>query len=191
MLMDRIQGVFTFRRSVYADVEHDQSFTSTAWAIVVVVAFLNQIGTNVKGNFGNWVLASIGGTIGAVIGFAVMAFFLNWAGRQFFNAQVTFNELVRTMGLAYIWNILGVVGALVAFSPALTCILSPLFLIVGILNLVAWFFAVREALDLETMPAIGAVILAFIVYLVVLTIVSVILGTILGITIGGIALVSG
>ena len=39
MLMNRIIGAFTFRRGVYAEVEKDQAFTTTAWILVIVVAF--------------------------------------------------------------------------------------------------------------------------------------------------------
>ena len=49
MLTDRILGAFSFRRSVYADVERDASFTSTAWLLVIVVAFLNQLGARASG----------------------------------------------------------------------------------------------------------------------------------------------
>ena len=34
MLTERIIGAFTFRKGVYADVEQDTSFTTTAWMIV-------------------------------------------------------------------------------------------------------------------------------------------------------------
>ena len=37
MLTQRIIGAFTFRKSVYAEVEHDPNFTTTAWVLAVVV----------------------------------------------------------------------------------------------------------------------------------------------------------
>ena len=45
MLINRIIGAFTFRKGVYAEVEEDTSFTTTAWILVAVVAFLNQLGS--------------------------------------------------------------------------------------------------------------------------------------------------
>jgi hypothetical protein len=42
------------------------------------------------------------GTIFAVIGFAVAALVINWVGDAVFKAAVTFKELVRAPGLAYI-----------------------------------------------------------------------------------------
>ena len=33
MLTERIMGAFTFRKGIYAEVEQDASFTSTAWLL--------------------------------------------------------------------------------------------------------------------------------------------------------------
>ena len=69
MLMQRIIGAFTFSKGVYKDVEHDASFTSTAWIIVIVVALLSQLGTYGFGD--SWLLATLFGTVAAVVGFAI------------------------------------------------------------------------------------------------------------------------
>ncbi|MBN1286679.1 MAG: hypothetical protein JXB47_14870 [Anaerolineae bacterium] len=191
MLVERIKKAFLFRTGVYKEVEADKSFTGTAWILVLVVAFLNQLGANARADIGKWVLASIGGTISALIGFAVMAFILNWAGKTFFGAEVTFDEVVRTMGLAYVWNILGVIGALASFSTALTCVLTPALVIAAIMGLIASFVALKEALDLDIVPTIGAVILAFIVNAVVTWVISAILGGIFGTTMGALSALTG
>ena len=85
--MDRIIGAFTFRRGVYAEVEHDTTFTTTAWIIVVIVAVLNQIGSNASAGFDNilgWAGGGIIGTIFAVVAFAVGVAVVNWIGRAVF-----------------------------------------------------------------------------------------------------------
>ena len=97
MLTNRIIGAFTFRKGVYAEVEQDSSFTQTAWIIVAVVAFLNQVGSFASGEFLGWVVGAVVGTIFAVIGFAVGALVISWVGRTVFNADVAFDELVRTL----------------------------------------------------------------------------------------------
>ena len=129
MLVDRIIGAFTFRREVYTEVEHDTSFTQTAWILVAVVALLNQIGTfagNMSGGGGlvSWLIGSVVGTIFAVGGFALAAFIIDAVGRALFQAEVTFDEVVRTLGLAYVWNVVGVIGIVAAISPGL-CIGAP------------------------------------------------------------------
>jgi hypothetical protein len=170
MLIERIIGAFTFRKGVYAEVEKDTTFTTTAWILVAVVAFLNQLGSQATSHVGNWLLGAVVGTVFAVIGFAVGALVVNWVGRTVFNADVTFEELVRTLGLAYVWQVVGVIGALAAFSEALSCLLAPVMIIAAILMVIAWFVAAKEALDLEWVQTIVTVILGWLA-LVVITIV--------------------
>jgi hypothetical protein len=163
MLIERIIGAFTFRKGVYAEVEKDTTFTTTAWILVAVAAFLNQLGAVV-------------GTVFAVIGFAVGALVINWVGRTVFNADVTFEELVRTLGLAYVWQVVGVIGVLAAFSEALSCLLAPVMVIAAILMVIAWFVAVKEALDLEWVQTIVSVILGWIAVVVIMIVAGVVLG---------------
>jgi len=182
MLTERIIGAFTFRKGVYSEVEKDLSFTSTAWLIVVVVSFLNKLGTVNADNFGGRLIAAVVATIGAVLGFALAAFVIDWVGRSVFNAEVSFDELVRTLGLAYVWQIIGLIGI---FSGFLTCLLAPAIFVAWILALVAWFVAAKEALDLTWGQTILTVIIGWLVFIVVAIIVGVILG-VLGLTAGAI-----
>lgn len=170
MLMNRIIGAFTFRREVYADVERDTSFTQTAWLIVAVVAFLNALGGNaglLRDSFVSWLLGAIVSTIFAVIGFAVAAFVMSWVGKTVFQAQVTFDEIVRTVGLAYVWNILGLLGIVGGLSVALACLISPLTILGIILGFAASLIALKEALDLEWLQVIVTVVIGWIVIFLV------------------------
>ena len=187
MLTERIMGAFTFRKGIYAEVEQDASFTSTAWLLVVVVAFLNQLGTKASGDIVNWLVRAVVGTVFAVIGFAVGAFVISWVGKSLFHADVTFEEMVRTLGLAYVWNVVGFIGVISAFSGALSCVLAPVMVIAAIAMVVAWFIAAKEALDLEWGQTIITVILGF----VVLMVISLISGLVLGIMGFGAAAVGG
>ena len=189
MLMQRIMGAFMFRKEVYADVEKDTAFTSTAWLLVVVVAFLSQLGgsaTLAQGRFIDWPLATIGGTIGAVIGFGVAAFVIAWVGHALFQADVTFQEMVRTLGLAYIWNVVGVLGIVGALGSALSCLVAPVVVIGALAGLVAWFVAAKEALDLEWGQTIITVIIGWVVLIVISILTGIVLG-ILGIGAAGLA----
>jgi hypothetical protein len=178
MLTDRIMGALTFRREVYAEVENDPNFTSTAWTIVAVVTFLNELGSRAvtaEGFFG-WIIGAVVGTVVGLVGFALAAIVISWIGRSLFNADVTFEETVRTLGLASVWRAVGVIGALVAFSPALVCVTAPAFLAAIILTIAAWFIAVREALDLDWGQTIVTVILGVIVLIVFYAITGAVLG---------------
>ena len=171
MLTQRIIGAFTFRKGVYKDVEHDPSFTGSAWLIVVVVALLNQLGT--FGFGARWLLATLIGTVASVVGFAIAAYVITWVGKGVYKADVTFDEMVRTLGLAYVWRVIGVLGILGGF---LSCLLSPVLIVAFVLGLIAWFVAAKEALDLEWGQTIITVILGWLVILVI----SIITGLILG-----------
>jgi hypothetical protein len=183
--MDRIIGAFTFRKEVYAEVESDTSFTTTAWLIVAVVSFLNQLGTVPFDGFGNWLLGAVVGTVFAVVGFAIAAYVINLVGRVVFKADVTFNQLVRTVGLAYVWQAVGLLGILGAISEALLCIVAPLLFVGAILWLISAFIAAKEALDLEWVQTIVTVILGWIAFMVVIFLAGLVLAAI---GIGGAAL---
>ena len=178
MLTERIMGAFSFRKGVYAEVEQDASFTSTAWLLVVVIAFLNQLGSkaNASGGLVNWLIGAVIGTIFAVLGFAVGAFVISWVGKTFFNADVTFEEMVRTLGLAYVWNVVGFIGVVSAFSGALSCVLAPVIILAAIATIVAWFIAAKEALDLDWGQTIITVILGWIALFIITAISGVVLG---------------
>lgn len=188
--MDRIIGAFTFRDGIYAEVEHDESFTQSAWLIVVVVSFLNQLGASATTDIGSWVIGAILGTIVAVIGFAISTFLIDFAARTFFDADVTFNELVRTLGLAYVWNVIGVFGFVGVLIPGLSCVVGLASLVGFILLLVAWYMALQEALDLGCGGVFISLLIAFVIYLVLQLIVGVILGA-LGLTVAGIGALFG
>ena len=176
MLTERIIGAFTFRSGVYAEVEEDTNFTKTAWILVVVVAFLNQIGSFASSELVNWLVGAVVGTIFAVVAFAVGALVINWVGRGVYKAEVTFDELVRTLGLAYVWQVVGVLGVLSAFSATLSCVLAPVMVIAAILLVVAWFIAAKEALDLDWVKTIITVILGWLALIVITAIAAIVVG---------------
>jgi hypothetical protein len=103
----------------------------------------------------------------AVLGFAVATYVINLVGRIVFKADVNFGELLRTLGLAYVWQVVGLIGILGAFSVALACITAPVIFIGWILTVIAWFIAVKEALDLDWVPTIVTVVIGWIVLIVV------------------------
>ncbi|MCJ7537288.1 MAG: hypothetical protein WA997_14085 [Anaerolineales bacterium] len=183
--MDRIIKALTFKTEVYAEVENDATFTNTAWLIVAVVSFLNQLGARAGSNIGNWLLSAVIGTVFAVIAFVVATYVINLVGRVVFKADVDFGELLRTLGLAYVWQIIGLLGILGAFSLTLACLITPVIFIGWILTVIAWFIAVKEALDLDWVPTIVTVVIGWIALIVINLIAGVVIAA-LGF--GGLAL---
>lgn len=164
-LQERIMGALTFKTGVYDDVENDPSFTQTAWIIVVIAQLLNNFGSHRD------IIGTLIGTVVAVFLFYVMVVIVSWVGREVFHATVTNNELVRTLGLASIWNVLGILG----FIPVLGGLIA---FIVAILYFVATLIATKASLDLEWVQTLVTLIIAFFVYIVVSIIVGIILGII-------------
>ena len=85
--------------------------------------------------------------------------------------------MVRTLGLAYVWNVVGVVGALSAFS-LLACLLAPALVIGWIMLIISWFVAAKEALDLDTGQTIITVVLGWVTFGIIMAVGSMILGLI-------------
>ncbi len=189
-MLDRVIGAFTFRRGVYKEVEEDTTFTTTAWILVIVVAFLNQLGSYASGNVVGWLMGAVGGTIFAVIGFALGAFVVQLVGRTVFQAEVTFEEMVRTLGLAYVWKVVGVLGVL-GFIPGLGCLVAPVLFLSWILWLIAWLLAAKEALDLDWVPTIVTVIIGGLVVVVIRIVAEIVLRAVLGIGAAGLGLLQG
>ena len=184
MLTERIVGALTFRRGVYAEVEADKAFTATAWILVVVFAFLNQLGSHASQSIFDWSVSTGIGLLTAIAGFAVAAAVINWIGRGRFGSEVTFDKLVRTMGLASIWTAVGVLGVIATFSGALSCILGPVIVISWVALVVAWFVAVHEALDLTWGKTIITVLIGFIPWAIIMALTGVVL-SLLGLTATG------
>lgn len=184
MLTKRIIGALTFRRGVYAEVEADKTFTATAWILVVIFALLNQLGTKASQGIFDWLVGAGIGLLTAIAGFAIAVAVINWAGRRFFNAEVTFDELVRTMGLASIWTAVGVLGIIAALSTVLSRILGPVIVISWVALVAAWFVAVHEALDLTWGKTIITVIIGFIPWAIIMSLTGIVL-SLLGLTANG------
>ena len=178
-MIEKIIGAFTFKPGVYAEVKKDASFTGSAWLIVAVTAILNSLGTSAAashGRFGVWLVGALFAALFAVGGFALACFVIAWVGKTVFNTTASFNEIVRPLGLARVWHILGVLGLLALITPALGCVTGIFSLAAGILGFIAWLIAAREALGLEWPQTIATVVLG----MMVVVLVSVISGLVLG-----------
>ncbi len=176
MLIDRIVGAITFRKGVYSTTANDVTFTNTAWLLVLVVAFLNRLGANggiLTTKFFGWL---IGGVILAVLGvgvFALNAFLVTWLANTMFKASVKFEQLVRAMGLAYIWQIIGVVGI---FGFVLSCILAPITFLAGLAGLAANLFAIKETTNMDWTGTVVTAVLTWVVTFVIFLVAGLILG---------------
>jgi hypothetical protein len=173
MLADRIIGAFTFKKGLYKEAANDTSFTSSAWLIVLVISLLNQLGQRsaaIHKSFFGWLIgAIILGAIG-VGAFAVSAYLLALVAKSLFNARVEFEQVVRAMGLAYVWNIIGFIGIVSIITPLLTCLLSPVTILAGLAGLVASLLAIKESTGMDWAGTVVTVIVAFVVTLIIMAV---------------------
>ncbi|MBW8010161.1 MAG: hypothetical protein FVQ83_02810 [Chloroflexi bacterium] len=102
-----------------------------------------------------------------------------------FNAEVDFGEMVRTLGLASVWNVLGIFTGVVNAFGLLACLLFPLTLAIVILTFAAWVVAAKEALDLEWVQTIVTIVIGWLVIAVFTVITGIVLG-IIGLTAAGV-----
>ena len=177
MLTDRVIGAFTFRRGVYAEVEQDTSFTPIAWILVTVAAFLNQLGSFASGSLLTLPIAAIGGVVFLILGFVVGVLVINWVGQIVFKADTSFGELVRTLGLAYVWQAIGVLGILSAFFRAISDVLDMVMFMAAIVLIIAWVIAAKQALGLSWVKTIITVAIGGLAQFVIRVLV---LGLVLG-----------
>ncbi|MBN1430042.1 MAG: hypothetical protein JXB07_16855 [Anaerolineae bacterium] len=180
-MMDRIIGALTFKQGVYSEVKSDTSFTQNAWLIVAVTAFLAQLGSSASqvstgGGIVGWLVATIVGTIFAVGAFALACYVVVFVAKTLFQTTTTFEEMVRVLGLAYIWNIVSFLAIVGIISPALVCAVSPITLIAGLAGLAAFAIALKASLGLEWVQTIVVAIIAMVAIFVVMMIAGLILG---------------
>ena len=133
----------------YNTVEHDDSYTSQAFGVVVLTSILVGIG--------NWLTVRrdfIGTIIGGIIGWVIWAAITYFIGTRVFRGTADYGEMLRVLGFASAPRALGVI---------------PFFLfgfVGAVWALIASIVAIREGLDFSTGKAIGTAIVGWIVLIV-------------------------
>ncbi len=171
-VIERAIGAARLDPRAYEDVEHDQTATGSALVIVAIAAVANGIGS--AGEAG--VLGLIGGVVFGLLGFVLYAGIAYLIGSQLFatrETNVTWGQLIRTLGFAQAPGILRVLGIV----PVIGGLIQ---LIVGVWILIASIIAIRQACDFSTGRAVLTTVVAWIVYFVFVIIPVGILGAILG-----------
>ncbi len=179
-----VMRVIRLDRSFYREIENDPSYTIDAWAVVIIVSLIGAFGSFLCGLFGGSILAAIGGfiwtAVWGAVGFYVWVFLTHWVGTQFFKGQGTQQQVLRCLGFAYGPQILRVFG----FIPCVGWLAA---LAGWVLSVIAGFFAVQEAMDLDTTNALLTVIISAVIVFVIGAIIGLVLATIglAGAAVGG------
>jgi hypothetical protein len=176
-MIDRVVRVFRLDASVFREVADDQSAMTEAGIIVVAVTFLAAVGGALglliaKAGFGAAVASFfyewlVSGIILGWVGWAVLTYFV---GTALYKGKTDIPEMMRVLGYANAPRLLGVLGII----PCIGWIAA---LAGWILSLIAGVFAIREAMEFDTGPAVITVLISWVIALVV----SLAIGAIFGI----------
>ena len=177
--MSTIFGVIARKTEAFSRVKDRPRFTPTAWALVIGANLLAQLGAHAMRGSSDpvrWVSSAVLGTAFVVAAFYIAVAVIDAIGRQAFHAQVTRDQLVRTLGLASVWNSLGVLGVLALLSPSLTWVVGVAQATAFVLFSAASLVAAKETMGTKWMPVIVSVVVAWVVAAVVLTVAQIMWG---------------
>ncbi len=169
-MIDRMMRAARLDVNLYEEVEHDESLTTQALQVVVLVSVLSAIGRVLgllfAGNIGAIVGGLLFGVLQTILAWGSWSYVTYLVGTKMFNGNATYGQLLRTVGYAYSPGALAVFG----FIPVLGGILGA---VGGIWTLVAGAVAVRQALDITTEKAIATILVSIIPTFIVLIILNI------------------
>ncbi len=177
MLVNRMIRAAMLDTSLYEEVEHDQSATSQAMQVVLIVALASGIGSAL------WKLLTlspidavtglVGGILVAVLGWLAWALVTYIIGAKIFGGTATYGEMLRTLGFAQSPNVLLIFTGILGGIPLLGGLLR-LALLIWVL--LAGLIAIRQALDVGTGKAVLTAIIGWIVMFIIVAIVASVFG---------------
>jgi len=175
-MMDRIMGVLTLKAPIYKQIAEDQSATTPAAIIVVVMAvFAGVVGAIVFSAVSSSLppdqVAQAGSPLGmavrtivnAIIGWLVGSWVIAFVSKTFFGGKTNTGEMLRVFGFTQIFQVFGII-------PCLGTILAL------VLSLIGAVIGIREASEFSTGKAVATGLIAFIVLLIVGMIIGGVLG---------------
>ncbi len=173
VLFNRIMRAAMLDKEFYKEVESDTSLNQEALMIVIAVSVISGIGSFLGGlwvgNIGAAFLALIVNSALGVANYYIWAYVTHFIGTNMFAGDATPDELLRVLGYASGPRLLGVFG----FIPCIGWLAA---LVGAIWALVAGFYGVREALDLDTTETLITVFLGWLVVLIISMLVNSIFG---------------
>jgi hypothetical protein len=172
-LFNRVMRAALLDKEFFKEAEADTSLNQEALLVVILVSVAGGIGAFINGlmnqGFGAALLGLIVASVIGVVNYYIWAYVTHFIGTNLFKGEADPGELLRVLGYASGPRLLSVLG----FIP---CIGGLISLAGGIWALVAGFFGVREALDLDTTETLVTVVLGWLVILIISAIISGIFG---------------
>lgn len=159
-LTNRLMRVFRFDASVYREVASDANAATQAYLIVGIAAGLafvgGLIGGAMQGNVVAGIIAGLLPAISIVVGFVLFALAAALIAQNMFQGRTNFQEMIRTVGFAYGWNILNVLSFIQLLGPVIAFV-TLLLVVVSVV------MALRESAEFDSTKAAITAILAGVV----------------------------
>ena len=170
--IERVIGALRLDAATYDEIEHDPGALGQSAGVVAAAGVAAAIGSAGQGGGG-----AIGAMLGALLAWVVSTGFVWVVGVYFMKHTSDYKELLRTLGFASAPQLLLVLR----FIPVLGAIVA---LVAWLWGLAAFVIAVRQALDVETVPAILVCVLAVVVQIACIVGLMFLLGGMIGGTSG-------
>jgi len=173
VIFNRLMRAAMLDKEFYKEVESDTSLNQEALMIVVVVSVISGIGSFLGGlwvgKIGAAFLALIVNSALGVANYYIWSYVTHFIGTNMFAGDATPDELLRVLGYASGPRLLGVLG----FIPCIGWLAA---LVGAIWALIAGFYGVREALDLDTTETLITVFLGWLAVLIISMLINGIFG---------------
>lgn len=135
-MIPRMRGAASLDIETFEEVEHDETATGQAAAVVMLVAVCQAIGESGAG-----LLSAVGSGLLTLVAWILFAGITYLVGEKIFQGRATWGEVLRTLGFAQAPGVLYLLGIV----PVLGYIAS---IVVSVWILVAAFIGIRQALDI-------------------------------------------
>ncbi len=159
-LASRVVRVLRFDIPVYREVAADPTAMSQAALVVIGAAILSGIGSLRQG-----LGAALLGAVFSVLTFVLYSAVATVVSRSLFQGKTDFQEMGRTLGFAYAWSGIGILGLLPVLGGVITFLSS-------IAGAVAGVLALRESSEFDTLKAVVTVVIAAIVAGIIVAVIS-------------------
>lgn len=177
-IVDRMIGAALLDIPTYEEVEHDESLTMQAAAVVALAAIARAVGGLDGGS-----AQVLSGLMTALSMWLVWAGITYLIGDKVLGGTATWGELLRTLGFAQAPGLLAVIGVFGPLSGLTEIVVSIWLLVTGIV-------AIRQALDFGTGKAILTAVLGWVAAMAVAILIALAIGGMAAIF-GGIASLFG
>lgn len=165
IMLERIVGVLTLKRSTYQEIEQNSSLLPQAALVVLISAIGAGIGhSSVMSELGDSLLATV---VWTLVGWLLFSVIIYVIGVLLFKGKAGLTEIMRLVGFAYAPMFFTIIVGLLSFLGIVLSMLSISLAAAAMVYFgITLFIAVQEGLDLSIGKTFVAVAISFFFYLI-------------------------